>query len=159
MISVTTSAQTQLTLTSSPDKELSSRQLAFFEGLAQNRAHEAVLQLIERLAREGRLSRASLAKKLGRSPSQITRWLGSPGNWTLQTLGILLGAMGYVPVISAHPINERVATNYSHPAAELSKAAQFVQLRSRTDDDVEGAEVLALSGERVHTSTSIAAAA
>lgn len=82
------------------------RQQALIEGTAQNIAHSAVLNLLERAVREERITRAALARKLGRDPSQITRWLSSPGNWTLQTLGLLMGAMGHLPAIGAQPVSE-----------------------------------------------------
>lgn len=125
---------------------LSPRQLAFYEGLAQNRAHSAVLRVLQPLLQAGGLSRAALAKKINRNPSQVTRWLGSPGNWTLQTLGILLGALGYVPVITVQPINERVATNYVHPAAQLGN--QFVDLSPKQDDNGFEVEEVILDNSR-----------
>lgn len=121
---------------------LSPRQLAFYEGLAQNRAHSAVLRVLAPLLQAG-LSRTALAKKINRNPSQVTRWLGSPGNWTLQTLGILLGALGYVPIITVQPINERVATNYQHPAAALGDEPRFVSFAPPAeDDDLDEEEVV-----------------
>lgn len=119
---------------------LSSRQLAFFEGLAQNRAHSTVLSVLEPLLKTGGISRAELAKKINREPSQVTRWLSSPENWTLQTLGILLGGLGYVPIITAQPINERVCVKIAEAALirrgkEMTQADEAIErLRLRTEN-------------------------
>ncbi len=56
------------------------RQQALIEGTAQNIAHSAVLSLLEKRVRENGLTRAALARKIGRDPGLISRWLGSPGN-------------------------------------------------------------------------------
>jgi hypothetical protein len=113
---VTILAPTSSTLTKFHEKEVfSPRELAFLEGLAQNRAHAVVLKVLEPLSHDGSITRAQIAKRLSRSPSQITRWLGSPGNWTLQTLAILLGALGHIPEISSRPIDAPLRKNYRNP--------------------------------------------
>ena len=51
-------------------------------------------------------TRADIGRALGKQPAQITRWLGSPGNWTLETFANLLLAMGYVSQLGAHTIEQ-----------------------------------------------------
>ncbi len=68
--------------------------LAYFRGRLSNRIHELVLSEFARQEHENKTSRAELARKIGRKPEQITRWLGSPGNWTLDTISDLLLGMG-----------------------------------------------------------------
>ena len=97
--------------------------MAYLEGLAQNQAHNAVLEVLQKLSGEGKVTRASIARKLGKDPAQITRWLSSPGNWTLQTMALLLAAMGHVPKIDSQPVSQQATTNYFHPAVELSRTA------------------------------------
>jgi hypothetical protein len=63
------------------------------------------------------MTRGFLARRLGKKPEQITRWLGAPGNWTLETLSNLLVAMGYEPQFSAQPLDQIPSGNYFHPAS------------------------------------------
>jgi len=68
--------------------------LAYFQARLSNRLHEAVLNRFMQLEKEKGLTRAELARRIGRKPEQVTRWLGSSGNWTLETVSDLLTAMG-----------------------------------------------------------------
>ena len=43
------------------------------------------------------MTRASLARRLGRKPEQITRWFSAPGNLEIDTISDLLMAMGKRP--------------------------------------------------------------
>jgi len=97
------------------------RQIAMIEGTAQNVAHSAVLDLLEKLVREKNITRAFIARRLGRDPAQITRWLGSPGNWTLQTLGLLMAAMGHLPTIGAQSVESLGRSNYYNESADLAR--------------------------------------
>lgn len=74
--------------------------LAYFRGRLTNRMHELVLDEFLRLSQAGKINKATLAKRIGREPAQVTRWLGAPGNWTIETLSDLLLGMGYEPSIS-----------------------------------------------------------
>ena len=110
------------------------RQRAILEGTAQNVAHSAVLDLLERRVREDGLTRAQLARTIGRDPSLITRWLGSPGNWTFATLGLLMGAMGHLPTIGAQSVEDIVPSkNYYNPAADLGSKQGAPTLTIKSD--------------------------
>lgn len=63
--------------------------LIYFRSRSKFRAFSLVLR---ELKRNG-LSQADLARRLGKKPSQISRMLGGPGNWTLDTLSDLLFAI------------------------------------------------------------------
>lgn len=67
--------------------------LAYFQARLSNLLHEAVLSRFLKLEKERGLTRADLARRIGRKPEQVTRWFGSPGNWTLETVSDLLIAM------------------------------------------------------------------
>src|SRR3546814_18254934 len=90
-------------------------QLGYFNAHAQSKAHATVLDLFSRLADEEGLTRAFLARRLGKKPEQITRWLGAPGNWTLETLTNLLLAMGHAPNFEARPLKDIPRGNYTTP--------------------------------------------
>ena len=59
-------------------------------------------------------TKADIARVLRRDPAQITRWLGGPTNWTLDTISLLLLACGaemdYYPVF----LSERPRRNDQH---------------------------------------------
>lgn len=52
----------------------------------KNKAHSFLLDAFK----ESDLSKTEVAKMLGKKPEQITRWLGGPGNLTLDTLSDLI---------------------------------------------------------------------
>lgn len=83
---------------------ISERKLAYFRARFKNRLHELVLSTFLGLEKQQAISRASLAKRLARKPEQITRWLGAPGNWELDTVSDLLLGMGYEARLSAIPL-------------------------------------------------------
>lgn len=96
--------------------------LAYFRGRFSNKIHELVLAEFAAQEREGKTSRAELARKIRRKPEQITRWLGSPGNWTLDTLSDLLLGMGLEPAVTARSLaGERV----SNPSTVRQSYANF----------------------------------
>ena len=108
------------------DEPFTQRQIANIEGTAQNIAHSAVLDILEKVVPERKLTRAFMARKLNRDPALISRWLGSPGNWTLETLGLLMAAMGHIPTIGGQDVRDITrAKNYQHPAAELAKPVKI----------------------------------
>lgn len=59
--------------------------------------HDAVLHSFMQQVQLCGLTRAELARRLGKKPEQITRWLGGPGNWTIDTMADLLFASGIDP--------------------------------------------------------------
>ena len=107
--------------------------LAYFRGRLGNKIHELVLTEFANQEREGKTSRAELARKIRRKPEQITRWLGSPGNWTLDTLSDLLLGMGLEPVVSTRNLaSEHVSSeDTARPAFQAAgNATLTVQLQS-----------------------------
>lgn len=82
--------------------------LAYFRARLSNRLHELVLSAFLKLEQQQKISKASLAKRLGRKPEQISRWLGAPGNWTIETFSDLLLGMGVEPAFSIVHLNPQV---------------------------------------------------
>jgi hypothetical protein len=100
------------------DERLEPGQLGYLNAYAQDRAHDLVRQLfMSESASDNTLTRAFLARRLGKKPEQITRWLAVPGNWTLGTLADLLAAMGYVPTFGAERIGT-IKSNRHHPLVQ-----------------------------------------
>lgn len=88
--------------------------LAYFRARLSNNIHELVLSVFMRLERENKINKAELARRIGRKPEQVTRWLAAPGNWTFETFSDLLLGMGYEPQISFSSLAEKKVPGEDH---------------------------------------------
>ena len=82
--------------------QLTPWQLGYLAAAAKDQAHEVVLKTFL----SSGLNKAFLARRLGKRPEQIIRWLGSPGNCTLETIAVLLGGMGYQPTFGVQRLSD-----------------------------------------------------
>lgn len=83
--------------------------LAYFRSRLTNKIHELVLTEFARLERNNAISKAELARRIGKKPEQVTRWLGAPGNWTLETFSDLLLGMKCEPVMVVERLEKTLA--------------------------------------------------
>jgi hypothetical protein len=86
---------------------LSIGHLGYFQGRLRNKLFSEMLGLFLRKKEHG-FTRADLARRLGKRPEQVTRWLAGPGNLKIDTLSDLLLAMGHELVIEVRPIDNRL---------------------------------------------------
>lgn len=93
---------------------LAPRHLGYYERKLRNDFHAAVLKLFQD---EAGMTRADLARKLGKRPEQITRWLSAPGNWTFDTAAALALAMGSRFEVKTVPLEDAPPANRHHPLA------------------------------------------
>jgi len=86
--------------------------IGYFEARNKGLAHDLVIS--EFL--ESGITQAELARRLGKTPAQVNRLLGAPGNWTLDTFSVVLFAIsGAQPKYSlAYPLKEH-PRNYRGP--------------------------------------------
>ena len=92
---------------SDPSQALSPGHLGYFQGRLRNKLYSALMQLFLDEKKLG-FTRADLARRLGKRPEQVTRWLAGPGNLKIDTLSDLLLAMGHELVIEVRPIDNRL---------------------------------------------------
>ena len=105
-----------------PGEAISAGKLAYFRQRLRNRLYQLVVKdFLEREQQHG-FTRAELARRIGRKPEQLTRWLSAPGNWTLDTVSDLMIAMNGELDISRRDLGATRRSNeephwlvYSHP--------------------------------------------
>lgn len=67
--------------------------LAYFRERQRSRLYEFIIKRFLEKEKSHGLSKATLAKRINKRPEQITRWLSTPGNWTLDTISDLMLAI------------------------------------------------------------------
>jgi len=102
---------------------------SYFEQRFRNRIYEVVIKAVEQAARENKWKRKDLAERIAKKPSQLTKWLAGPGNWTLDTISNLLFAIDAELDFHVSPFAKKSKSNEFHdlnwsvvpPAKETSK--------------------------------------
>ena len=111
-------SQTQKTPASSPNQPISTREIAYCNRRLQNAVFNEIVKAFVGEVKAGRISRATLAKRIGKEPPQITRWLSGPANLTLNTTSTILLGMNAemdVKVVFSRDIS---VPNYAHPLVD-----------------------------------------
>ena len=111
--------------TSKSDR-LSDRDIFYFRQRYQNRIFQAVAAYFAGQAEHHGINKRNIALRLGKEPSQITRWLSGPGNWTLDTVSDLLLAMdaemsAAIEPFSTVPVN-KTASRADHTTIKYISA-------------------------------------
>lgn len=93
------------------DEPLSLHTLVYLRQRTKNRLYDYVLRkFIDEQSRG--LTKAQLARRIGKRPEVVNRLLGTPGNWTIDTLSDLLAGIS-AEEIEPHSVSllERPARN------------------------------------------------
>jgi hypothetical protein len=113
-------------------EEIPIGKLAYFRARLRNALHDAVLKAFDQQRRESNLTKTVLARRIHRSPAQVTRWLSNPQNWTLDTISDLLVALGQDIELKSTPLGEPKSIEaQNQPPANLPASTQS---RSRRAD-------------------------
>ena len=112
-----TSQTTSLIKEISNDNRIPPEDLSYERERLRNAIHQFVLRVFIDESKRGPLTRAAMARRLGKKQEQVTRWLGAPGNWTIDTISDLLRAMERDPseLINGSRHSER--SNIAHALA------------------------------------------
>lgn len=98
--------------------------------------------------RERKMTQAELARKIGKNPAQMNRMLASPGNWTIETIAVLLaGICGEEVTPSSTPFAGRPPRN-GHPRG-LSISDKPIPLPSLEAISSDRANIVELKLEKV----------
>jgi hypothetical protein len=85
--------------------------------------------ILRRFLSQENLTKAELARRIHRSPDVVNRWLGAPGNWTIDTLSDLLIGMGRVFVSFDDDTVERILDR-SPEVSTADKSTSFDKMAS-----------------------------
>jgi ParB-like chromosome segregation protein Spo0J len=120
-----TSEKTQWNAAISDETQpLTPSHFGYFQGRLRNNLFIATLSLFLEKKKSG-FTRADLARRLGKKPEQVTRWLAGPGNIKIDTLSDLLLAMGHELEVNVRPIETRLKTNLKSAASIKSNKVSF----------------------------------
>lgn len=92
----------------------------YFQQRQRNRLYEAVVKIVEDAARLDGKKKKDLAEKIGISPSQISRWLSGPSNWTIDSISDVLWALGGELDFDFVRFADRAKSNRSHPINDVA---------------------------------------
>lgn len=84
-------------------------------------AWAALVRALEIRREKGDVSYEALGERIGRSRSQVQRWLAEPANMTIMSLSLLAEALDSDLIISVEPrMPVAVCVNYCHPSNRTS---------------------------------------
>ena len=86
---------------------------AYFRERFRNNLYDMVVSEFQRQQQESGLTKAELTRRIGSRPEQVTRWLGAPGNWTLDTVSDLLLGLGCEPSVGRRQLGDVQNKNFS----------------------------------------------
>ena len=103
--------------------------LSYFRERFRDHLYDLVMEEFLKQGTESGLTRADVARRIGRRPEQITRWFGAPGNWTLETVSdLLLAVAKSEPNVTLLSLEGRPVRNYRGqplPPQRPNKPTQF----------------------------------
>jgi hypothetical protein len=96
-------------------EEVKDRDLFYYRQRSKNRLFEALTSFFAEEAERRGITKRDIAESLQRDPAQITRWLTTPSNLTLETISDLLLSLGAEMDYSVARFNDRPKPNEMHP--------------------------------------------
>lgn len=91
--------------------------LAYLSSRARGRWFDYVHMKLGEAEAQG-LTRKELANRIGKTPSRLSRILGNPGNWTIDTVSeLLIGICGEEPIPHSQKLLSKPPRNFDQPEA------------------------------------------
>lgn len=132
---MTTSQQTQFLselAAGHAGPQIPAEKRAYFQTRLRNRLFDFILRKFLEQEKNG-LSKAKLARRIGKTPDVVSRLLGAPGNWTIDTVSdLLLGICAEELEAKSTPLLNRQPSNY-RPADHLSVKPDWIFERQKTN--------------------------
>ena len=107
-------------------KPLAAGEIEYYRHRLKNRVFEIIWLEFVRQSDECGLTKRTIAVRLNKEPSQITRWLSGPSNLTIETVSDFLLAMDCEPDISVSSLMNRPTPNYIHPVASPASGGHWI---------------------------------
>lgn len=119
---------------------------AYFEQRFRNKLYQFILDKFI-TAQNNDLTKAKLARRVGKTPDVVNRWLGAPGNLTADTACVLLlGISGEeIELGSSSPFHTTKA-NYSHFSELCSMTSPVERLTNQAKTELSKTEPLRVFG-------------
>jgi hypothetical protein len=109
-----TTSKKKSSMQANSDEAIIPSDLGYERERFRNVVHQAVLEKFLEESEKSGFSRAQMSRRLRKKPEQITRWLGAPGNWTLDTVTDLMLAMRLDPASLLENVTLNNPSNYAH---------------------------------------------
>lgn len=126
--SMTTSRQTSfLSEVASEDAVIPAGKRAYLqERLRNNLFNFVIAKFLER--EEAGFTKARLARRIGYDPARVSRLLGAPGNWTIDTVSdLLVGISAEELVPASQSLLDRPARNFTRPVWLESATLNYIE--------------------------------
>jgi hypothetical protein len=105
--------------------------LAYFRRRLRLQLHELVLRTFDQ---QETLTKAELARRIGRAPEVVNRLLGGPGNWTLDTVSDLLIGMATLPFFDTKRVSQLLTAQNEQIHSTALAALSVIPDESRQVD-------------------------
>lgn len=104
------------------ESEINKFWLGYFQESFREELHAQLLEMFEFWKSSKGVSRADLARKIGRRPEQVTRWLSAPANLEADTVSDMALGMGFLPRVRFEPVSDVFSAgkpNFRHPVSDF----------------------------------------
>lgn len=113
------------------EEEIQPFWVSYFREHFRGLVHDQLLEAFEAWKRQGN-NRAILAKRLGRRPEQVTRWLAAPSNCEIDTVSDIALAMGFLPIMSLESIRNQPSNHNGVQADQEFQDSPGIKARPTT---------------------------
>src|ERR1700730_18132234 len=119
--------------------------LEFFRERFRDHLYELVVNEFLKQEAASLLSKADVARRIHRKPEQITRWLGAPGNWEIETVSDLLLAISKAePKVTLSVLNSNPQVVVT--SAETQTSYQPLQKITSAETSTQPVTVMRVKG-------------